>query len=258
MKSMNTSLYLKRLGLSENQKVTNTLEFLNELQLRHVTHIPYENLDIIKGKPLKLDINALYEKIIMNNRGGYCFEVNGLFGAFLSELGFKVTHLAARFLRGESQIPLRRHRVLLVEYEGGEYICDVGIGSGAPRHPLKLEEGTLQHQFGETYKLEKDDFLGWVIYELYKGEWRRFYSFTLEPQIDVDFITPSFYCEKHPDSIFNKDIMVAIKTENGRKTLNGREYKKFLGEEIVEIKENLTDKELTQILKEEFFIENAI
>ena len=150
---------------------------------------------------------------------------------------------------------MRRHRVLLVECADGQYICDVGIGSAAPRYPLKLQEGIEQRQFGETYKLQKEDFFGWVIYEKHGEEWRRFYSFTLEPQISVDFITPSFYCEKHPDSIFNKDIMVAIKTETGRKTLNGREYKVFRGEKIVEIKENLTDSELAEILKQEFCIE---
>lgn len=255
---MNIALYLKRLGLPENYDLTNRLELLEELQLRHVTNIPYENLDIVKGSPLSLDVASLFEKIVINHRGGYCFEVNGLFGALLSELGFKVTHLAARFLRGEIDIPLRRHRVLLVECEGDEYICDVGIGSAAPRYPLKLEEGTIQYQFGEAYKLINDDFLGWVILELHKGEWRQFYSFTMEPQLAVDFITPSFYCEKHPDSIFNKDIMVAIKTEEGRKSLNGREYKKFLGEEIVELRENLTDHEITKILRQEFFIHSPL
>lgn len=251
---MNTALYFKRLGLAEDTPVTHTEEFIRELQFRHVTNIPYENLDIINRKPLNLEVEYLFEKIVLNHRGGYCFEVNGLFGAFLSELGFKVTNLAARFLRGEKEIPLRRHRVLLVECDEGKYICDVGIGSGAPRFPLKIEEGTLQHQFGEIYKLQKDDFLGWVIYEQHRGEWRQFYSFTMEPQIEVDFITPSFYCEKHPDSIFNKDIMVAIKTEKGRKTLNGREYKVFQGEEVVELRENLTHQELEKILKEEFFV----
>jgi len=252
---MNTALYLKRIGLSEEMKSTHSIEFLKLLQLSHVMSVPYENLDIINGIPLKLDTEALFEKIVTRNRGGYCFEVNGLFGTLLENLGFKVTHLAARFLRNEAKIPLRRHRVLLVECDEGEYICDVGIGSAAPRYPLKLQEGIEQHQFGESYKLQKEDFFGWVIYELHGGEWRKFYSFTLEPQIDVDFITPSFYCEKHPDSIFNKDIMVAIKTETGRKTLNGREYKVFCGDEVVETRKNLTDPEIKEILKREFSIE---
>ena len=252
---MNTDLYLKRIGLYENLKVVNSVDLLNKLQFSHVTSVPYENLDIIMGTPLNFETEHLFHKVVIKNRGGYCFEVNRLFGALLESLGFKVTHLAARFLRNETSIPLRRHRILLVECEEGEYICDVGIGSAAPRYPLKLQEGIEQHQFGETYKLLKEDFLGWVIYELHEGTWRKFYSFTLEPQIDVDFITPSFYCEKHPDSIFNKDIMVAIKTKTGRKTLNGREYKVFMGEEVVEIKENLTAPELKEILKQEFGIE---
>ena len=97
---------------------------------------------------------------------------------------------------------------------------------------------------GETYKLEKEEGLGWVLWDFHKGAWRKFYSFTEEPQLQVDFIAGNFYCEKHPDSPFNKDEMFALKTAEGRKTLDGRIFKEFKNGEVF-VKE-LTDAEMPE------------
>ena len=85
----------------------------------------------------------------------------------------------------------------------------------------------MQEQFGESYRLEKEDFLGWVLWDLYKGSWRKFYSFTEEPQLVADFVALNFYCEKHPKSPFNKQEMFALKTLDGRRTLDGNLYKEI-------------------------------
>ena len=99
----------------------------------------------------------LFEKIVTRNRGGFCFELNGSFGWLLRELGYEVTDYFARYLRGESSIPMRWHRVLKVLATDGVYLADVGIGEICPREPLKLEEGMVQEQLGESYRLEKED-----------------------------------------------------------------------------------------------------
>ena len=250
---MNTSAYLSRLGLS-NSDVENSVTFLNKLQYAHVTTIPYENLDILDGIPISLDPEVMFEKIVTHHRGGYCFEVNGLLSALLLELGFDVKNHLARFLRGENTIPVRRHRVLTVTCTDGRYLCDVGIGQTAPRHPLKMEAGLVQEQFGEIYKMEWDDFHGWIVYDLHDGEWRKFYSFTEDAQLDVDFIMPSFYCEKHPNVPFHKDVMVAIKTADGRRALNGRDYKEFVGDTLSYIEEEISDERRISLLKEKFGI----
>ena len=245
--------YCERIGVElKNQKAG--ILFLRELQSKHVMTVPYENLDIIRAIPLSLEKEALYDKIVLRHRGGYCFELNALFSALLEGLGYGVKSYFARFLRGESELPMRRHRVLCVECEGESYICDVGIGQIAPRFPLKLEMGLVQEQNGETYRFEYDEKLGYVLWELYKGEWRRYFSFFPEEQIEIDFLQPSFFCEKHPDSVFNKTAIVAIKTEKGRKSINDREYKEFIGEEPVLIKSDLSDGELSEILRTEFGI----
>ena len=250
---MDVKKYLSRIGLSASPSLS--YEFLAQLQYAHVTHVPYENLDIVEKIPLSLEHDDIFCKVVEKNRGGYCFELNCLFSALLRELGFSTRDFLARFLRGETSIPVRRHRIIAVDLGDKTYICDVGMGQSAPRYPLVLEEGILQEQFGETYKFERDEFHGWILYDLHKGEWRKFCSFTEDRQLDIDFTLPSFYCEKHEASPFNKGVMVAIKTKDGRKAINGSDFKIFVGGELSFIEENMTDERRLEILKSEFGID---
>ncbi len=249
---MDIQKYFKRIGLAENTKIEQTYEFLKVLQYANVTNVPYENLDLVDKIPLSLEPADLYDKIVNRARGGYCFEVNGLLSHMLSEMGFETCDYLARYLRNETTIPFRRHRVVAVQCEDGVYILDVGIGQTAPRYPLKLEAGFVQEQFGETYKFEKNEFGEWELYDLYQGKWRIFYSFSEERQYNIDFVPPSFYCEAHPDSIFNKTLMIAMKTENGRKTIDDRTFKVFENEKIVHIEEAMSDQRRAEVLEVEF------
>ncbi|MEI6579357.1 MAG: arylamine N-acetyltransferase [Eubacteriales bacterium] len=212
---MDISQYLKRIGF--DGPIVNDYETLKKLQFCHMTTVPYENLDILAGIPLKLDSESLYEKIVLAGRGGYCFELNGAFGALLRELGFDLTDCMARFLKNETQIPMRRHRVLQVRCADGLFLCDVGVGMINPIYPVRLDADAVQVIGNEQYKITKDDFLGTVLHQCFEGVWDRFFAFTDEPQLDIDFIMPSFYCEKHPDSPFIKADMLAIQTRFGGK-----------------------------------------
>ena len=221
--------YFRRIGLSVPENIVPDPELLKKLHYAHCTTVPYENLDIIRKIPLSLETEGLYKKVVIEGKGGYCFELNGLFGWLLRELGYQVEEKAARYLRGESSIPMRRHRVLKVTAnDGSVWCCDVGIGEVCPRYPVKMELGLEQVQFDECYRFEKDEFLGWVLRDLYKGEWRDFYSFTEEPQLPQDFIALSFYCEQHPDSPFINGEMFSLKTDTGRITLDCHTYKEFV------------------------------
>lgn len=224
---MNVAAYFERIGLAMPRNMVLDSGLLRKIQYAHCTTIPYENLDMIRGVPTSLEPDALFEKIVVRRRGGLCFELNGCLGALLEALGYRVTHVAGRFLRDETSIPMRRHRVLLVEALDGTWVCDVGIGQRCPREPVKLLAGREFHQFGEIYRFRKDPFLGWVLMDFHKGAWRDFYSFTEEPQLIVDYIALNFYCERHPDSPFNKREMFSLKTAEGRITLDGNVYKEF-------------------------------
>lgn len=249
----NTIRFLRRIGLTDI-KVEHTLEFLGRVQNACVLTIPYENLDILESIPISLDKDDIFDKIVTRHRGGYCFELNALLHNALVGMGFKVRSCFARYLRGETAIPFRRHRIVIVELDGEEYLLDIGVGQTAPRLPLKLEAGLIQTQGNEVYFFEKNDELGWVLCDIYKGCRRKYISFTNEAQFEVDFQPTSFWCEKHPDSPFNKAPMLAIKTEKGRMTVDGNDFKVFEGERLVSIKEGLSKDELRKIYSEYFGI----
>ena len=251
---MNANLYLDRIGINP-ESVSHTYAFLKELQQKHICTVPYENLDILNKKPIDLSKEALFEKIVTNHRGGYCFELGGAVAMLLCELGFPTKCYLGRFLKGETSIPVRRHRVVVTECEGKRYVLEVGIGIEAPRAPLLLEEDIEQVCSNGTFRFSKDAFLGWVLQEKIEGEWKPYYSFTEEEQLDIDFIQPSFYCEKHPVSPFNKSPMVAIKTPDGRRAINDHDYKIFQNGELIHIEENVTDARLYEILASDFGIE---
>jgi N-hydroxyarylamine O-acetyltransferase len=203
------------------------------LQERHLHTVPYENFDILRRIPLSLEIPDLIEKIVVRRRGGYCFELNALFGWLLRELGYRVTDYVARFWRDEPDPPpKRRHHVLKVEAEGVFYLCDVGVGGVVPRRPIPMIEGREQRQGDECYRLDRDPDFGWVLCELHHGEWRWIYSFTEEPQLSKDFLMATYWCENSPDSIFRKKAMAAIRTREGRNTIAGGEFRIFTSDGV--------------------------
>ncbi|MBQ7298492.1 MAG: arylamine N-acetyltransferase [Clostridia bacterium] len=244
---------LSRLGLEMPEPLRPTKDLLFSIQYQFTQTVPYENIDILRGIPLSLEEEDLYDKIVTRHRGGYCFEINGFLGMLLRAIGYDVTDYMARYLRGETEIPMRRHRVLIVTCDdGAKYICDAGIGQSAFRYPLPFIEGVEDHQCGEIYRLDRDDFYGWVISDWHHGAWRRFYGFTEEPQLNIDYVMPSFWCEKHPDSPFTSAYMLSIKTSDGRKTLDGNVFRVFAGDEVTE--QTLSDAEIPDVLDTVFGI----
>jgi len=247
-----TKAYLNRIGYKKTPSANYAT--LHDLHINHLRTVPYENLDIMREIPLSMETEAIYKKIVTRGRGGYCFELNGLFAWLLRELGFGVTEYMGRFLKDEKEIPMRRHRVLRVSCAEGEYIADVGVGLTIPQIPMPYTLGKVSEQGAERYKFEKEPFLGNVLYEWRQNDWQRLYSFTEEEQLNVDFIAPSFYCEKHPESYFRTMDMVHIFTENGRKSVADREFKAF-SPAGVQVMTPASDAEYEELLLREFGID---
>jgi arylamine N-acetyltransferase len=206
---------------------------LEELQERHVHTVPYENFDILRHIPLSLEVPDLIEKIVVRRRGGYCFELNALFGWLLRELGYQVTDMMARFWRDEpNPPPKRRHHVLKVRSGDDFYLCDVGVGGIVPRRPIKFTLGLEQQQGDECYRLESDVYYGWILCELKHSQWSWIYSFTEEPQLPKDYMMATYWCENSPDSIFQRQPMVAVRTKVGRNTIVGIEFRIFVSGDV--------------------------
>lgn len=239
-------LYFERIGLKYDENEPLGIAQLRRLQFAHVTNVPYETTEIVDGHPLSLEESDLFRKIVTEKRGGYCFELNGLFGCLLRSLGYEVDEYMARFLRGEKEIPKPRHRVLDVKADGKRMLCDVGIGSEAPYYPLEITEGVEQ----DGYRFVRDGFLGLVLEEKVDGEWSRYFSFTENKQINKDFLTPSFYCEKHPSSPFLRN-MISLKTPDGRMTIDYNTFRIIKNGKIIDEKV-LTDTELESVCTKYF------
>lgn len=250
---MNVQAYLQRIGYSGT--LNGSAEVLAELQERHLQTVPYENLDIIYGKPISLATEDIYRKIVEGRRGGYCFELNALFGWLLRELGYEVSDCFARFWRDETDLPpKRRHHVLLVTLGASRYLCDVGVGGIVPRRPLLLIEGLEQPQGNECYRLDRDEYYGWLLMEKKDGDWSRLFSFTEEPQLPKDFLMASYWCEHAPESIFKNVKMLAIHTKEGRNTIAGDEFRLF-GKDGVHTFTPASKAEYREALRQQFGIE---
>lgn len=244
--------YLERIGVTGELPLTSAT--LTKIIAAHYCAVPYENQYILAGRPLDLDPQALFEKIVLRHRGGFCFELNEALGNLLSSLGFSVTHLAARFILGEpaDRLPMRRHHVLLVHLPDGDWLCDAGIMREAPRVALKLTPGLVQGDGIGEYKFVTDPFYGNILMQKLPGQdFVPFFGFTMEPQINADFVMPCFYCEKHPGSPFIHGNMVGIHTPTGSWNLSGSQLRRLEGAEIVE-RRDLTDEEIPGVLRDIF------
>lgn len=244
--------FFQRIGMDPFTRVEMTEEFLGVIQSNCFLTIPYENLDILAGKALNLDGEALFQKIVINDRGGYCFEVNGLLAYMLRKMGFSVTERFARFLPGEPSIPMRRHRVVIVTLNGCDYMMDIGVAMTSPRLPLKVEAELIQTQNGETYRFRRDERHGWMLSDLHNGSFKDYLCFTDDIVYDIDFLQPSFFCEKHPDSIFIKNPIVCIKTPDGYQTTDGKTYNVFRGDTLIATEENISTERYQELLTKEF------
>ena len=201
--------YLERIGVS--QPVTLDLVGLTQLQRAHQSVIPFENLDIMSGFSLSLDRIRLYEKIIIDRRGGICSELNTLYNWLLESLGFRVESFNSRIIAQSAVIQPRTHRVLCVRLGKERYLTDVGFNYEHHRDPILLKEGLEQSDGCCNYRLEKDEFWGWVMWQERLGMgWRQVMGFTEERQIDADFILPTFYAQNHPASRINKFVKVSL------------------------------------------------
>lgn len=224
--------YLIKLQLNHLNLATD-LTTLTTLQDAHLKFIPYENFDCLNGKITSLKRQDMFKKIILHNRGGICFELNGLYNWLLESLGFEVTSFAARFIDKLDTYQMRRHRVMGVKLDGKYYFTDVGVNSESPRIPLEMTENIIQHDNISQYKFTRDEFWGWLLWQKEKGKsWKRMLGFTEEPQIDKDFITASFWCDAHPDSPFIKTKKLSIFREDCNITIRGNYLKFYLSGKV--------------------------
>lgn len=206
-------------------------ETLQALHLAHATHVPFENLDVLLQRPIRLDLASLLAKLVVARRGGYCFEQNLLFAAVLRTFGFVVRPLAARVRLRTTRILPRTHMLLLVETGGGRWIADVGFGGEGLLLPIPLIRDKPATQFLWTYRVTGASG-EWTLQSLRRGGWVDLYAFTEEPQHLADFEMANYYASTHPDSRFVQTLTVQLPTPRERLILRDREMTFDRGEVV--------------------------
>ena len=247
---MDLKEYLLRIGTDKIQKPS--LEFLSDLQEKHLYSIPFEDLDIPDRAEIILDLERIYSKIIPTKRGGFCYELNGLFHWLLTQLGFKVDMLSARVYNNQKNEfgPEFDHMALLVHLDK-EYLTDVGFGDSF-RQPIEIPSGETKDVSGH-YRINSNN----KTYELQRfenGEWEPQYSFTTKTQKFSDFNDLCCFQQNDPSSHFRTRMVCTIATQEGRITLgnNSLTITKNGNKSKTEFS---SEKEFLRLLKKHFGIE---
>ncbi len=222
--AFNLDAYLDRIGWRGGR--TQSYDTLAGILDRHIRHVPFENFDVLLGRPIQLAIPALQAKIVDARRGGYCFEHASLMAAALEALGFPVRRHIARVILFQpyGEAP-RDHMYLAVSADGGSFVIDPGFGPFASRFPIPLDgtatpEGHRMTHDGALWTLHgrrRDaDFAGWAS--------------TMADDNPVDFEMSNHFKSTHPGSVFRQWIFASAVTPTGRVNIMNRDVTWLSGE----------------------------
>jgi N-hydroxyarylamine O-acetyltransferase len=213
---MDIQAYLKRINCTGCRAPT--LETLKQLQVAHLLTVPFENLSIHAGQPIILEDEALFDKIVLQRRGGFCYELNGLFAALLRAVGFDVNMLSAQVAKeGGGFSPDFDHMTLMVKLEQ-RWLVDVGFGDSFHK-PLLLDSREVQIQGKRAYRIIEDDTHLLLMERKYGEGWQPQYRFFLEPYNYPDFVERCSYHQTSPQSHFTQKRICSRATPDGRVTL---------------------------------------
>ena len=212
--------YLSRIGAAAPESPT--LAALASLHRAHLLTVPFESLDISLGRPIRLDRAALLAKVVDARRGGYCYELNGLFALLLRSLGYAVDLVSARVATADGLTDDFDHMALVVS--GGRLdepvLADVGFGEGFVE-PLPLRDGFERRERGHLVGLVRRDG-AWVSRERHDGEdWRDCFVFTTTPHVMADFTARNEWQQTSTESHFTRSRLASVLTPTGRVTLSG-------------------------------------
>lgn len=249
---MNVDAYLSRIGLDRSD-IRCDLETLRTLQLNHLLHVPFENLDIHWKVPIVLDTDRFYKKIVENRRGGYCYELNGLFNELLKALGYHTHLVSGRVFMGENGFsPDFDHMGIVVKVGDEEYLADVGFGDFAAT-PLKLDPSSEQFDREGAFYVKLTEQGGFEIKKLVDGNWKPELLFGRSSHALTEFAQRNEFQQHSPDSHFTKRKICSILTADGRKTVSDG---KFIVTKNGLREENSID-DFAMVLEREFGIRNS-
>ncbi|MEM7115128.1 MAG: arylamine N-acetyltransferase [Chloroflexota bacterium] len=216
--------YLKRINYAKEPKVS--LECLRELHYAQLFTMPFENFDVVLGRGIALEPNKLFHKLVHNKRGGYCFELNGLFLMALQTFGFDARALLGR-VHTSGTPSGKTHQITLVTIDGNQWITDVGFGNSTMQGPIPLLLNEPTHIYQQTFRLVETHLYGMMLQIFRNEEWKDQYSFTLSHVFPNDIALGNYYTSTSPDSIFVKSRIAALPTKHGTNTLRNYTLRQY-------------------------------
>jgi N-hydroxyarylamine O-acetyltransferase len=252
MSAPDLDAYFQRIGY--DGPLEPSLSVLNGIVAAHARSIPFENLDVLLGRGIALDPIALQQKLVLNRRGGYCFEQNGFLLRVLETLGFNVRPISARVRIGRPRdfTPPRTHLFLRVELDGASWLADVGIGALTPTAAFRLELDIEQETLHETRRVIREN--NRYFHQARLGaEWVDVCEFTLEEMPLIDRELANWYTSAHPQSFFKGHLTAARAGHAGtRVTLLNTEFTFRQADGSGDKTRLHSDKELSDVLSEHF------
>uniref|UniRef100_H2Y1C6 arylamine N-acetyltransferase n=1 Tax=Ciona intestinalis TaxID=7719 RepID=H2Y1C6_CIOIN len=266
---MDVQMYLDRINYKGTREPS--LENLRKLCLCHVTHVPQDTIDMFGGKMKKLDLKKIFNDIVVNKRGGFCYEANGLFCWLLKELGFgNVTIFqASAFQAAADKFHFEfDHLMMKVTFPDSDYLVDIGYGAPSFFMPFKFEDKFEHHEMSGMYRLRKVSEHVYYVEKHKKKLWTKkiYYKYTLDPKKYEDF---SEAINKHmdPKEFLSNNSFLEIFVEGGALIMWGTMLirKRFVGEltEYIDYEElwdeNINDEKnwerIYSVMKTEFGVE---
>lgn len=195
-----------------------SMETLKRIHQLHPKYIPFENIDSYTGKVPSLNVDDVFRKLVIESRGGYCYEQNLLLSEVLKTLGFNVKLQLGRVVWGrqEDSIAAQTHLLLIVDFDGDQYVVDCGFGTATLTAPVLLNEEEQQQTPNGMFKVshKEETYTLWM----WKEQWLPVYRFTPEHVESVDLDISNWYLSTHPDSHFKNRLILSKVDENARYT----------------------------------------
>lgn len=246
---MNVNNYLKRFNAHISDSTS--LSDLTQLQKLHLQHVPFENLDVLQKVPIYLNLETIFKKIVHANRGGYCYELNGLFQWLLTELGYDANLVAATVLKPDDQwAKADTHAAIVVQLDE-PYLVDVGFGAATPTVPVPLNKKSV-NDVRATYSIERVNPTEFDLIRESNREERILYRFKDEKKELIYFHEGCVFNQVSQDSTFTHHDIVTRATENGQITLNDLTLSHLKGGSLE--KEIISNEEKAYVLQKFFNI----
>jgi N-hydroxyarylamine O-acetyltransferase len=229
-----------------------TPETLDALHVAHLSAIPFENLDPLLGRRVRLDLESLEAKLVRSRRGGYCFEHNTLFAAVLRSLGYAVSSFEARVRPlGSARVLPRTHMVLAVRVGGRGLLADVGFGGDGPLRPVPLD-GEVSAQGSESYRVVPEGAVR-ALQISRGGAWQDLYAFAPQETLPIDFEVANHFTSTWPESPFVTTLTAQLSLPDERRILRDRTL--TLRQGGVESARQVAEEELLPLLSDRFGID---